>query len=131
MLCRVSPREAHHEGAVHLDAQFFAPLDETPAQVQGDAFLDVLQDLGVAGFEAHHQQPQTAFLHGLQGLVGGAGPGGGGPGELQGAEGAAQLPGPLAVGGEGVVVEEDLGGLGKSSRLRRTSATTLGTLLTR
>ena len=107
------PRQADHKGAVHLDAQFFAPLDHAAAQVQGDALADVFQDLGVAGFEAHHQQPEPPFLHGLQGLVRGVGPGGGGPEEFQVAEFPAQLAGPLAVGGEGVVVEEDLGGLGE------------------
>ena len=51
------------------NAGFLAVLHEVAAHLEGGALLDVLEDLGIAGFEADDQQPAAGIGHGLQSFV--------------------------------------------------------------
>ena len=61
--------QADDEIAVNHQAQLVAVLGEALRHVDGGALLDVLQDLLVARFVAHDQQPAAGVLHGLQRVV--------------------------------------------------------------
>ncbi len=62
-------RQAQDKGAVDLDAQLAAVLGEAARNVRTQAFLDVQQDLVVAGLIAHQQQAQAVLLHDLERAV--------------------------------------------------------------
>ena len=77
------PRQADDEVAVDGDADLLAVLREPAGHFSGGALLDVLQDLVVAGFEAHDKQARAAVGHGLQRFVVAVVPRRAGPAESQ------------------------------------------------
>ena len=54
------PRQSDDEIAVDADAELLAVLDEGAGHLHRRALLDVLQDLIVARFETHDEQPAPA-----------------------------------------------------------------------
>ncbi len=116
-------RQAQHEGAMDRDAKLLAVPGEFLGALDGDAFLDALEDLGVARLVADHEAAQAAVLEVLEGVVGDIGPAAGRPGHADLLQALGDLPRPRHVGGEGVVVEEvllalreELGGVGNLAR---------------
>src|ERR1035441_3328741 len=95
------------EIAVHQETEFLAVRREALRHVHRGALLDVLENLRVARFVTHDQQPAAAFLLGLQGVVIGSHTRRARPGEVERFELLAQLDGALLAVVEGVVVEED------------------------
>ena len=51
------------------DSDFMAIPGEAARAIEADALLDVLQNLGVAGFVSDHEQAQSAVLQDLERLV--------------------------------------------------------------
>ena len=100
---------------MNLDAQRVAILGEASHRLQGDALLDVLEDGGVAGLVAHHEQAQPAVLQDLEGFVIHVAARVGGPAQAQRAHLLGDGPRPFRVRGERVVVEEDLLHAGKEA----------------
>src|SRR6185369_11169541 len=100
--------ETEDEVAVNDESEFFAVLYELTGALDGGAFLDVLENLRIAGFEADDEQAATGFLHGLERLVVGSDARGAGPGEPEGLELGAEFDGARLLNVKGVVVEEEL-----------------------
>src|SRR5581483_1398312 len=100
--------EPHDERPVDQDAELVAVLGEAAGGADVDAFLDVLQDLVVRRLVADHEEAKAAVLHDLERLVVDVGAGVRRPGVAHLADAARDVAGALLVGGEGVVVEEDL-----------------------
>ena len=76
-------RQAEDEVAVDGEAEVVAVLGKVARALDGGALLDVLQDLRIAGLEAHDQQPAAGFPHGLQRVVVGGDARGAAPGQAQ------------------------------------------------
>ena len=106
-------RQPDNVVAVNQQAELLAVGGEALGHLHGGALLDVLEDLRVARFVAHDEQPAAGFLHGLQGVVIGGDARGARPREVQRLELLAQLDGALLAVVEGVVVEEDLFDVGE------------------
>src|SRR6266853_1813059 len=100
-------RQADDEIAVHATADFAAVLHEGASHLNGRAFLNVLQDLRIAGFKAHDEEPCACISHALKGFVIAVNAGRGGPAEFQGLELAAQLEDAILANVESIVVEEN------------------------
>ena len=105
-------RQAEDEGAVDRDAELVAVLGEAARDVGAQAFLDVVQDLVVAGFVADQQQAQAVVVHDLQGLVRHIGLGVAATRSRRACPAARDLLDARLGVGEGVVVEHDLLHLG-------------------
>ena len=91
----------HHAGLV-------AGLGEPAHLVGGHALLDAGEDLVVAAFVADQEQAQAVVLETLDGVVVEVGAAVAGPVRAQRPELLGDLAGARQVGGEGVVVEEEL-----------------------
>ena len=85
-----------------------AGLGEAAHLVEGDALLDVLEDLLVAALVADQEQAQAAVLEQLDRVVVEVGAAVAAPGQAERGELLGDLAGARQVGGEGVVVEEEL-----------------------
>ena len=107
MVSLVSPGKTDNKVAMNLDANFTAVLHEGAGHFNGRALLDVLQNLRIAGFEAHDEETGTAIGHGLQGFVIAVNPRGARPLELQWLEFWPKLDSSVLANVEGVVVEEN------------------------
>ena len=83
-------------------------LVNSPRDIQAHALLDVVQDLLVAGFVAHQQQPQAVVAHDFERLARHVGLGVARPGHPQLAQAPGDLLGARQIVGERVVVEEEL-----------------------
>ena len=101
-------RQAEDEGAVNDHAGLVAGLGEAAHLVEGDAFLDVPENLLVAALVADQEQPQAGILERLDGVVVQVGAAVAAPGQAERRELLGDLAGARQVGGEGVVVEEEL-----------------------
>src|SRR5271154_2570237 len=99
--------EANDEIAVDFNAYLLAILHELAGHLGGGALFDVLEDLGVARFEAHNEETGAAVGHGLQFFVLAMAAGGARPLEFQSLEFLAKLDGAVAANVEGIVVKED------------------------
>ena len=62
-------RQPDHERPVHPDAELAAIAHELARGIEHQAFLDPVQDLLIAGFEADQQQPQPVIAQLLQRFV--------------------------------------------------------------
>ena len=76
-------RQAEDEVAVDGQAQVVAVLGEGARALHGGALLDVLENLRIAGLEAHDQQPAAGLLHRLQRLAVGGHARSAAPGQAQ------------------------------------------------
>src|ERR1700722_2496534 len=76
-------REAEDEIAMDGEAKLMTIASEVAGPFHGRAFFNVLENLRIAGFKAHNQQPASRFTHGLEGFAICGYTGGAGPGELQ------------------------------------------------
>src|SRR2546426_864580 len=101
------------EIAVHHKAQLLAIFHELARLLDRGAFLDVLQNLRIAGLEPDDQQPAASLFHRLQGLVARRHPGVAGPGKLQRLESLADLDRAVLGPGKRVIVEENFLRLGE------------------
>src|SRR6266850_1573434 len=100
-------RQADDEIAVHANADFAAVLHEGASHLNGRAFLNVLQDLRIAGFKAHDEEPCACIGHALKSFVIAVNAGRGGPAEFQWLEFAAQFEDAILANVESIVVEEN------------------------
>ena len=89
-------------------AQLVTVLGELAGMLEGRALLDVLQNLLIAGFVAHDEQPASGFLHRLERFVIGGDARSAGPGQAQRLQLGAQLDGARRLDIESIVVEEKL-----------------------
>src|SRR3989475_7436534 len=107
------PWRADLEIAVHHKAQLLAIFHDLARLFDRGAFLDVLQNLRIAGLEPDDQQPAASLFHRLQGLVARRHPGVAGPGKLQRLESLADLDRAVLGPGKRVIVEENFLRLGE------------------
>ena len=98
---------------MHHHPRFVAGLGEAPHLVQGDALLDVLENLFVAALVADQEEPQPGILERFDGVVVQVGAAVATPGDAERGEFLGDLAGAREVGGEGVVIEEELPHLGE------------------
>src|SRR5271157_685045 len=106
-------RQPDNVVAMNQQAELLAVGREALGHLHGGALLDVLQDLRVARFVSHNQQPAAGFLHGSQGLVIGGHARGARPREVQRLQLLRQFDGAVPPVIEGVVVEENLFDVGE------------------
>src|ERR1700676_442552 len=99
--------QADDEVAVNFDADLAAILHEFAGHFDGGALFDVLENLRVAGFEAHDEQAGSAVGHSLQLFVLAVAAGGAGPLKFQRLEFLAQFNGTILTDVEGIVIEEN------------------------
>src|SRR5712672_155209 len=100
-------RQADDEIAVHANADFAAVLHEGASHLNGRAFLNVLQDLRIAGFKSYDEEPCACIGHALKSFVIAVNAGRGGPAEFQWLEFAAQFEDAILANVERIVVEEN------------------------
>ncbi len=98
--------QAQDEVAVDHQAELVAIFGELAGAFNGCAFLDVLQNLLVAGFVAHDEQAASGFFHGLESFVIGGHARGARPGKPQRLQLGAEFDGARLLDVEGVIVEE-------------------------
>src|SRR5882762_10030479 len=99
--------QADDEIAVHANADFAAVLHEGASHLNGRALFDVLEDLRIAGFKAHDEEPCAGIGHAFEGFVVAVNAGRGGPAEFQWLEFAAQFEDAVLANIESIVVEEN------------------------
>jgi len=100
--------KAEDEITMYDEAKVMTVLHKIAGALDGGTLLDVLEYLGIAGFEADDQQPAASFLHRLEGVIVGGDTGVAGPGEAEGFEFFAELNGTGFLDVEGIVVEKEL-----------------------
>src|SRR6202789_539038 len=100
--------EAEDEVAVDDQAKLVAVAGEVASALDGGTFLDVLEDLRVAGLVADDEETAASFFHGFESVKVGGDARGAGPGEAEGLQLFAELDGAGLLDIEGVIVEEEL-----------------------
>src|SRR5215469_3175863 len=106
-------RKPHDEGSMDGDSQFAAVLGELSGELEADSFLDIVQDLLIAGFVAHEQQPQAVIPQHLERVARNIRLGVAGPGHAQLAELLGDGLGARRVVSERIVIKKELADLGK------------------
>src|SRR5439155_1426382 len=101
-------REAQDEGPVDQDAELVAVPGEATGALDAHPLADVLQDLLVPRLVADDEEAEPAILQDFQGLAVDVGARVGRPGDTHPAEALRDLARARRIGGEGVVVGEEL-----------------------
>src|SRR5450759_4234048 len=99
-------RQSEDEISVDYESQLVAILGELAGALDGRAFLDVLQNLLIARFVAHNQEPAARVFHGLERFEVGCDSRCARPGQAQRFQLGAQFDGACLLEVESVVVEE-------------------------
>src|SRR5262249_59053016 len=106
--------QAENEGAVDRDPGLVAILGEAWGDVDAYAFLDVVQDLLIAGLIADEQEPQAVVAHHAQRVARHVRLGIARPSDAEPAEPARDRLRSAQIVGERIVVEEELLDVGES-----------------